>query len=121
MPAIPKLLRYLIFALVIVVLLSAASVGIQRQGPEVGVFSNLCGPNRNEACQHPLMNGGFPVGFFYDRPGIPVEDRLGLEDQFRLLPFLGDMVFYFGLLSISWRFGQARRRMRAEARGRLKK
>ena len=118
MPAIPHVLRLALFGLIVAVVLAAASVGVQRHGPETGVFGNLCGPDGSEPCVRPLLNGGFPIGFLYDSPGVSVEDRLGLgEDRLRPLPFLGDVVFYFGLLAISWRIGQARRHNRIPLRG----
>jgi hypothetical protein len=83
---------------------------VQRHGPEPGAY------------EQPVLNGGFPLGFLYDSPGVPVEDRLAPgEDRFLPLPFLGDVVFYFGLLTLSWRMGAARRRRRAEARARTAK
>jgi hypothetical protein len=122
LPAIPRVLRLALFGLIVAVVLAAASVGVQRHGPETGVFGNLCGPDGREPCVRPLLNGGFPIGFLYDSPGVSGEDQLGLgEDRLRPLPFLGDVVFYFGLLAISWRMGQARKRNRAEGRGRLRK
>jgi hypothetical protein len=115
--ALPPVARLALFGLLVAIVLAAASVGVQRHGPETGVSGAFCGPTGDAPCERPLLNGGFPVGFLYDRLGVPVEDYLALgEDQFRPLSFLIDVVFYFGLLAISWRFGQARRRGRAEAR-----
>ena len=98
------------FALACALALAMGSVGIQRYGPERGVFGNLCGPTGDDFCYGPLLNGGFPLGFVYDFPGISIENKLGAEDRFRIWPFLADVAVYWALLAAAWTFGRARRK-----------
>jgi len=115
----PRLIGLAVVALLVATVLAAASVGVQRYGPEQGVFGNLCGPDMDELCYKPLLNGGFPLGFVYDAPGISVEDKLAFEDRFRVLPFLADVAAYSALLAGSWMWGRQRRALRARGgRGR---
>jgi hypothetical protein len=80
------------------------SVRVQRTGPEQVVYSNLCGPAMDQLCYKPVLNGGFPLPFLYDRAGVSREDQLAfVEDRFRWLPFLADLVLYAAVM-----FGIAR-------------
>ena len=85
----------------VVAAVSAAflSVFVERIGPEVASFGNLCGPSGNENCPKPVLNGGFPFSYLFDMPGVSVENQLSFaEDIFRLNPFLSDIAFYFMVL-----------------------
>jgi hypothetical protein len=105
-----RLTRLALLALALGIGLAIGSVGIQRTGPERGAVSFTCGPAADEPCYGSLLNGGFPLGFLYDIPTEAGRGRLGMEDHFRPLPFLANIAFFFGLLAIVWRYGQARRR-----------
>jgi len=101
-------------ALLAAIVLAACSVLVQRRGPELGQTGNLCGPQMNEICWAPRVNGGFPFAFLFDNPGVSVPDALGIgEDDFRWPPFLADVVFWLLLLLLlarSWRRVAGRRR-----------
>jgi hypothetical protein len=93
--------------------LALLSVRVQRAGPEQVVFSNLCGPAMDQLCYKPVLNGGFPLPFLYDRAGVSREDQLAfVEDRFRPLPFLADLVMYGGLVFV---VGRLLRRRHAAA------
>ena len=89
-------------ALVIVaLLLSLASVLVQRHGPDHGIYCALgkSADGYDIYCPRPKLNGGWPAAFLFDRPGISVEDSLFLiEDDFRWQPFMADVGFYMALL-----------------------
>ena len=75
------------------------SVYIQRTGPEEVVYSNLCGPTTSDLCYKPVLNGGFPVAFLFDAPGVSVEDQLAyVEDNFRAGAFAVDVGIYLALI-----------------------
>jgi len=108
-----RLFRLALTCLAVAAALAAGSVVLQRHGPELEAVGYDCGATGDQPCMRPLLNGGWPLGFVYDRPGAPGEGRLGITDEIRLGPYLGNLIFYAGLLSIAWRYGQARRRRRA--------
>lgn len=95
--------RVLIF-LLLAIMFTLASFAIQRYGPEVGTYGNVCGPTGDQACTHVLLNAGFPLGYIFDNPSISVRDQLMpiIEDEFRIIPFLLDTVFYAVILSLLW-------------------
>ena len=101
-------------ALLAAIVLAAFSVLVQRVGPEQAVTGNLCGPQQDELCRAPRVNGGFPLAFLFDNPGVSVPDQLGVgEDDFRWLPFLADVLFWLllaVLLARGWRRVAGRRR-----------
>jgi hypothetical protein len=66
------------------------SFRIQRFGPEVGYLGSDCRPE----CLLLKLNAGWPWPYVFDSMGISVLNALGSEDEFRVLPFLLDLVFY---------------------------
>jgi hypothetical protein len=67
------------------------SVGIERRGPELAQYGNLCGPTSDQPCMQPALKGGFPMAFLVDIPGVSVENQLALiEDRFVFLGFAVD-------------------------------
>jgi hypothetical protein len=49
-------------------------------------------------CNVALPRGGFPLSYAYDKQDISVQGTLGPEDDWRLWPFLINMMFYAGAL-----------------------
>jgi hypothetical protein len=78
------------------------TVRFRRFGPEQAAYGNLCGPSGDDLCMEPRLNGGWPLGYLYDAPGVSIERSLGFfEDRFRLLPFLVDAaLFWAGLVAL---------------------
>jgi hypothetical protein len=80
--------------------LTLLSSNKQQVGPELGIFGNSCGPGENEVCYEPILNGGFPVPYLFDNPGISVRGSLHFfEDEIRVLPFLIDVLLIGTILS----------------------
>lgn len=75
-------------------LLASLSVLVQRSGPELVQYGNLCGQSGDEPCTRPVLSGGFPFAFLFDVPGISVENQLALEDDFVPGAFALDCVVY---------------------------
>ena len=89
-----------LLAFLVAIAVTAYSSNIQRFGPELGVYGNLCGPSGNELCYEPILNGGLPIPYFFDNPGISVRGTLDFfEDEFRVLPFLIDVILIGAILS----------------------
>jgi hypothetical protein len=78
------------------IVLTIVSFAIQRHGPEVGVYGNVCGPNGDQLCLRPKLNAGFPLGYVFDNTATSVRDQLTpfVEDDFRIFPFLLDLLIY---------------------------
>jgi hypothetical protein len=82
--------------------LTIASVRVERVGRAPDAWSQeLCAPEPYHPCSEGVLQGGFPVGYIVDRPGISVMGRLALvEDLFRPWAFALD-VSIFGLVSFA--------------------
>lgn len=91
-------------AFVLTFALTVASSLIHRTGPEMSAYGNLCGTAKNEPCYEPTLKGGFPFAYIYDAPGISVEHRLSIEDNFAIVWFVADWLVYL-LLVVSLYFG----------------
>ena len=80
------------------------SVGIERRGPELAQYGNLCGPTHDQPCMQPALKGGFPMAFLVDMPGVSVENQLALvEDSFVPLGFAVDWAVCALSLWLLWR------------------
>jgi hypothetical protein len=89
-------LRIKIFVILTVVSISfvLASYTYQQKGPEIGVYGNACVDQPNGLCKGPILGAGFPFQYVIDNLGTSVREQLGMEDNFRLIPFLLDILFY---------------------------
>ena len=87
--------------LLLCVVLALGSCAIQRHGPDHAIYCAL-GKSRDGFdiyCPKPVLNGGWPAPFAFDRPGISVEGTISFpEDDFRWWPFIADLSFYFLVL-----------------------
>ena len=74
--------------------LAAASVAYERVGPApAGWDQELCAPAPLHPCPEGVLQGGWPLGFLLDQPGVSVMGRLVLvEDEFRPAAFALDVV-----------------------------
>lgn len=82
-------------------LLAVGSCSVERFGPDQAVYCALgkSVDGHEIWCPEPVLNGGWPAPFLFDRPGISVERKLGWpDDDFRLAPFIADCAFYLLLL-----------------------
>lgn len=94
----------LIFAFIAACALSLLSVYVERTGPELQPYGNLCGPTGNEDCLESVLKGGVPFAYLFDSAATSVLHQLAfVEDDFQLGAFVLDIAFYFGtILSIAW-------------------
>jgi hypothetical protein len=91
-----------VLALVLSVTLALLSVFIQRQGPELVQYGNLCGPTGNDPCTRPVLKGGFPFAYLFDNPGVSVENQLAfIEDQMSLGALILDIAVYFTVIMVA--------------------
>lgn len=82
--------------------LALLSVFVERTGPELAQYGNLCGPAFDDPCYRPLLKGGFPVAYLFDTPGVSVEGKLSFgEDTLLLEALLVDIVAYFTVILLS--------------------
>jgi hypothetical protein len=86
--------------------LACVSSAYQPLGPEIGLYGTECVPI--EDCSRALRGGGLPLQYAIDIPGITTQGRLGIEDEFRALPFALDILFYFVLVQIVHRLKRVR-------------
>ena len=109
-------------AFVIACTLTLLSVLVQRIGPELVQYGNLCGPTSSDPCYRPVLKGGFPFAYLFDTPGVSVEGKLSFfEDTLHPVALFLDITVYFAaiLLSIAaalgYRSAQKRGANRADA------
>jgi len=82
-------------------LLTGLFSNVERSGPELAAYGNLCGATQDEPCMKPRLNGGFPWAYLFDSPGISVEAQLLFgEDEVRVYPFLADLAAYMAVIVV---------------------
>jgi hypothetical protein len=92
-------LGFMSLAFIAAILLTLASVNVERVGPEQAAYGNLCGPHTNDLCFEPVLKGGFPFAYLFDAPGISVERQLEfIEDQLHVGALALDIAIYFALV-----------------------
>jgi hypothetical protein len=86
-------------ALISAITLTLLSVCIERVGPELAAYGNLCGQSAADPCYEPVLKGGFPVAYLFDAPGISVERQLSFgEDKLFVGALVLDIAIYFALI-----------------------
>jgi hypothetical protein len=86
-------------ALVAALTLALVSVEVERVGPELLEYGNLCGAAHIDPCYEPALKGGFPFAYLFDAPGISVQHQLTfVEDDMHGWPFSADVAVYFAAL-----------------------
>jgi len=89
-------IRLVSVALVLAVALALLSVHVERTGPALVAYGNLCGPSSSDPCYQPELSGGFPVAYLSDSPGTSVQRQLSfIEDDLRPAALAIDIGFYF--------------------------
>ena len=100
------------------VVLTSASVFIERHGPQLIITGETCGANKKDFCFERVLKGGFPLAYIYDTAITSKPGTLNRgEDDVRRGAFLGDVLLYFATLVLGW---EATRRFRARPRVRAK-
>ena len=92
-------LSRILLASFLAVVLSVLSAFIERTGPEVASYGNMCGPAANDPCLKPLLKGGLPIAYLFDQPGVSVEHQLTFaEDQVLIGAFALNTALYFAAI-----------------------
>ena len=104
-----KLIK-LIALIIVSACLALLSVKIERRGPELVQFSDMCGPRSDQPCLRPSLKGGYPMAFVVDTPGVSVENQLFFEDRFIPLGFVVDWAVCAAGLWLLFRIHGLRRR-----------
>lgn len=88
---------------ILAITLSLMSSYVERIGPDMVSYGNVCGPTGNDKCYKPALKGGFPVPYLYDAPGVSRERQLAFgEDKVRLGALAANTAVYFALLFVVW-------------------
>ena len=89
-------------ALISAIALALLSVYVERMGPELTAYGNLCGPDAAGPCYKSVLKGGFPVAYLYDAPGVSVERQLSFgEDKLSMGAFIIDIAVYLALVLLA--------------------
>jgi hypothetical protein len=79
--------------------LALASVRVERTGPQLAQYGNLCGIHAADPCYQPVLKGGFPIAYLFDAPGVSVERQLALfEDRLSAGALALDIAIYFAMV-----------------------
>jgi hypothetical protein len=82
--------------------LALLSVHIERIGPDLVEYGNLCGPHADGPCYRPVLKGGFPLPCLFDAAGISVEGKLSFgEDRLSVGALVLDAAFYCAILLLA--------------------
>lgn len=93
-----RLAKASLLALMAAIVLALASVHVERIGPRLVQYGNLCGPIAADPCYQPELKGGFPVAFLFDAPGVSRERQLAFgEDKLDVGALVLDIAVYFVL------------------------
>lgn len=88
---------------ILAITLTLTSSYVERIGPDLVSYGNLCGPTGDENCYKPALKGGFPFPYLYDAPGVSRERQLAFgEDKVRLGALAANIVMYFTVLLVLW-------------------
>jgi hypothetical protein len=105
-------LRLAGLALVAAITLALLSFSVERIGPELAAYGNLCGPRHNDLCYKPVLKSGFPIAYLFDVPGVSVERQLGPEDKLLVGPLIFDIAIYFAICLLAFPVASHRRAKR---------
>lgn len=120
MPHLKKL-RLLGAALISAITLAFLSVYVERVGPELAAYGNLCGPSAADPCYKPVLKGGFPVAYLFDVPGVSVERQLAFgEDKLFAGALVLDIAIYFVIALFAMLVVSHRRSTRIQATSRAR-
>ena len=81
----------------VTLLLTLGSASLQRRGPD---YQLACSIGRSAdgsdiTCPRPVLNGGWPAPFLFDRSGVSVEGKLSfIEDEMCWEPLLAAAAFW---------------------------
>jgi hypothetical protein len=89
-------------AFVLAVTCALLSALVERTGPELVEYGNLCGPSHSAPCYQPALKGGIPFAYLFDAPGVSRERQLAfIEDNLRTEALLLDIGVYFAVILLA--------------------
>lgn len=92
-------LRYSGLVLIAAIALALLSVYVERTGPELAQYGNLCGPAGMDPCYQPVLKGGFPIAYLFDAPGISRQGQLAfVEDELHVNALVANVAVVFVML-----------------------
>jgi hypothetical protein len=98
MPSLPKFISINV-AFISAITLTLLSVHVERMGPELAVYGNLCSPSGSDFCYKLVLKGGFPLAYLFDAPGVSRERVLAFgEDKLSVGALALDIAIYFAIV-----------------------
>ena len=95
-------LSRMLLAGVLALVLSGLSALVERTGPELASYGNMCGAAANNPCLEPLLKGGWPIALLFDQPGVSVVHQLSFgEDQIRIGALALNTAIYFAAIGLA--------------------
>lgn len=92
-------LTFLGLTVTLAITLALMSAYVERVGPDMASYGNLCGPSGSDHCYKPVLKGGFPFPYLFDAPGVSRERQLALgEDKLRVGALVANIAVYFAIL-----------------------
>ena len=89
-------------AFISAITLAFLSVYVERIGPELVEYGNMCGSSGADSCYKPVLKGGFPAAYLFDAPGISVERQLAfVEDKLYVGALVLDIAVYFAIIALA--------------------
>jgi hypothetical protein len=86
-------------ALVLAITLALMSASVERIGPELVQYGNVCGAAGVDPCYKPVLKGGFPAAYLFDSPGVSRERQLAFgEDRVHAGALILNIAVYFAIL-----------------------
>src|SRR4051812_35274106 len=103
-------LGHIAIALISAFTLAGMSAYVERIGPQLVQYGNMCGAGYSDPCYKPVLRGGFPVSYLFDAPGVSRERQLSVgEDKVIGSALVLDIAFYLVVVLLA-RLAVARRR-----------
>jgi hypothetical protein len=103
-------------AVIAAIALALMSVFIERTGPELVQYGNLCGPAALDPCYQLALKGGFPVAYLFDAPGVSRERQLAFgEDKLHMGALIADFAVYLAIsIAVAWVVSRRHKRTNAQ-------
>lgn len=87
--------------LILAITLALMSAYVERVGPDMASYGNMCGPTGSDQCYEPVLKGGFPFPYLFDAPGVSVERQLSFGgDKLRMVALVANIAIYFAIMVI---------------------
>lgn len=85
--------------LILAITLALMSAYVERVGPDMTSYGNMCRPTGSDQCYKPVLKGGFPFSYLFDAPGVSRERQLAFgEDKLRVVALVANIAVYFAIM-----------------------